>query len=217
MENSKKLTPEIEKILREPLDPKAISKHPTKTYLSSIKAIYVTERFNKAFGIGGWSTKVEFITDGGGGMVVVKLIFTVPEYGIYYECFGGNDNGGENSKNFDLGDAYKGATTDALTKIGSFMEVGINVFKGLVNAAAPPVNGTSTPPAANGNAPAEIQKPWLNKTFKGSPDLTKEWLNVMDGIDKGKVKDVNDVRKIYAVNKSTAAEIENEIAFRQPA
>ena len=62
-------------------------------------------------------------------MVVIKLIFTIPSYGIYYECYGGNDNGGENSKNFDLGDAYKGATTDALTKIGSFLEIGIDVFK----------------------------------------------------------------------------------------
>jgi hypothetical protein len=30
-----------------------------------------------------------------------------------------------------LGDAYKGAATDALTKIGSYLEIGIDVFKGL--------------------------------------------------------------------------------------
>jgi hypothetical protein len=225
MENSKKLPKEIEDILREPLDAKAITKHPTKTYLSSIKAIYVTERFNKAFGIGGWSTKVEYIADGGSGMIVVKVVFTVPEYGIYYECFGGNDNGGENSKNFDLGDAYKGATTDALTKIGSYLEVGINVFKGLgdkapaytpaTNGTAPATNGTA--PANNAATPPEETKPWLNKTYKNSTDLTKEWLNVLDGIDSGKITDVAKVREVYAVNKAIAAEIENEIAFRQPA
>lgn len=54
-------------------------------------------------------------------MVVVKVTLEIPEYGVYYESFGGNDNGGEGSKNFDLGDAYKGATTDAITKIASFM------------------------------------------------------------------------------------------------
>jgi len=118
--------------LQEPLPPEAISPHPTKTYLSSIKGIYVTERLNEVFGVGAWSTKVEFQTmmdskerkDGTKPqMVVVKLCLEIPEYEIYYEAYGGNDNE-------DLGDAYKGAMTDALTKIGSFMGIGIDVFKG---------------------------------------------------------------------------------------
>jgi len=70
-------------------------------------------------------------------MVVIKTTFEIPEYGVYYECYGGNDNGGENSKNFDLGDAYKGATTDALTKIGSYMGIAIEVFKGNGNTQQP--------------------------------------------------------------------------------
>jgi len=117
--------------LKKPLPKEAIKPHPTKTYLSSIKAIYVTERFNDVFGIGKWTQKVEAISHNKeNGMVVVKVTFEVPELNIYYESFGGNDNGGTNSKNFDLGDAYKGATTDALTKIGSYLGVGIDVFKG---------------------------------------------------------------------------------------
>lgn len=127
----KTITEEMRKKLREPLPSGAVSQHPTKTYLSSIKAIYVTERLSDVFGIGAWRFKVEKIVDGDKGMVVVKIIFEIPEYNVYYESFGGNDNGGETSKNFDLGDAYKGATTDALTKIGSFLEIGIDVFKGL--------------------------------------------------------------------------------------
>lgn len=117
-------------ILNRALPDEAVKQHPTKTYLSSIKAIYVTERFTEAFGLGGWTFKTEIVEKGSNGMVVVKVCFEVPKYGIYYESYGGNDNGGENSKNFDLGDAYKGATTDALTKIGSFLGVGIDVFKG---------------------------------------------------------------------------------------
>ena len=50
-------------------------------------------------------------------MVVVKVRLTIPAYGIDYECYGGNDNA-------DLGDAYKGATTDALTKIASWLGIG---------------------------------------------------------------------------------------------
>lgn len=112
-----------------PLPDEAITKHPTKTYLSSIKAIYVTERFNEVFWVGKWTTKVEFVENAGNGMIVVKVIFEVPERWIYYESFGGNDNGWESNKNFDLWDAYKWATTDALTKIGSYMGVWIDVFK----------------------------------------------------------------------------------------
>lgn len=120
--------------LKAPLPDEAISQHPTKTFLSSIKAIYVTERLNDVFGVGAWRTKVEFVAekdaDDGkkvGKMIVVKLTFEIPEYGVYYEAYGGNDNG-------DMGDAYKGAMTDALTKIGSFLEIGIDVFKGKVTS-----------------------------------------------------------------------------------
>lgn len=129
-----KLSNEQLELLKKPLPSEAITQHPTKTFLSSIKAIYVTERMNDVFGVGLWSTKVEHVTTTDKSMVVVKVIFEVPAYGIYYECFGGNDNGGENSKNFDLGDAFKGATTDAITKIGSYLGIGIDVFKGKVTA-----------------------------------------------------------------------------------
>ena len=44
-----KLTQEKIDLIKKPLPEEAISKHPTKTYLSSIKAIYVTERLNEVF------------------------------------------------------------------------------------------------------------------------------------------------------------------------
>ena len=128
--SNKTITKEMREDLRKPLPAEGITKHPTKTYISSIKAIYVVERLNDVFGLGSWRSKVEKQSVSDKGMVVVKLIFEIPEYGIYHESYGGNDNGGENSKNFDLGDAYKGASTDALTKICSFLEIGLEVFKG---------------------------------------------------------------------------------------
>lgn len=105
-----------------PLPSEAVSPHPTKAYLSSIKSIYITERLNEVFGVGAWRVEVNKV-DQVNKMVVVKVHLTIPTYGIDYECYGGNDNA-------DLGDAYKGATTDALTKIASWLGIGQEVFKG---------------------------------------------------------------------------------------
>ena len=169
--------------LKEPLAKEAISQHPTKKYLSSIKAIYVTERFNDVFGIGKWTQKVkaEYV-DHKTGMVVVHVTFEVPDLNIYYESFGGNDNGGANSKNFDLGDAYKGATTDALTKIGSYLGVAIDIFKGLNNG------GETKQP-----------KKWLNPN-------TKEWNNAVN-----KKASIEEVKKHYLISKENEIKYNQEI------
>jgi hypothetical protein len=126
---TKKLTPEIIALINKPLPKEAIKQHPTKKYLSTIKAIYVVERLNECFGIGGWIVNNEFV-ERSGAWVVVKSTLIVPEYGITIpDIFGGNDNA-------DLGDAYKGACTDALTKIASYMGIGMDVFKGLADKPA---------------------------------------------------------------------------------
>ncbi len=134
---NKEIPESVLKALKAPLPAEAVGQHPTQSYLSTIKAIYVVERFNDVFGLGGWKientvvekvaitkfnkkTQKEYVVD----MVVVKAVFTCPNYGIYIESFGGNDND-------DLGDAYKGACTDALTKVGSYLYVGMDVYKGL--------------------------------------------------------------------------------------
>ena len=118
----KTLTADKQAQLVRPLPAEAVTPHPTKTYLSSIKSIYVTERLNEVFGVGAWRVEVDKV-DQSNKMVVVKVRLTIPAYGIDYECYGGNDN-------TDLGDAYKGATTDALTKIASWLGIGQEVFKG---------------------------------------------------------------------------------------
>lgn len=163
-----KITKEMRSALNKPLPSEAVTKHPTKTYLSSIKAIYVTERLNDVFGVGSWRTRVEKESVNTNGMVVVKLIFEIPEYGVSHESYGGNDNGGENSKNFDLGDAYKGATTDALTKICSFLEIGIDVFKGKGNN--PTTTKTTQPTAMSIKRElkaSDVEK-WNGKLYKGN-------------------------------------------------
>ena len=117
----KKLTAEQEAMLNEPLPAKALKQHPTTAFLTTINSIYVTERLNKVFGVGAWRVKPE-LQEADGKMVVVKTTLTIPEYGIEYECYGGNDNA-------DRGDAYKGAVTDAITKIGSWLGIGAEVWK----------------------------------------------------------------------------------------
>lgn len=117
---TKILTADKQALLTRPLPAEAVRPHPTKTYLSSIRSIYVTERLNEVFGVGSWQVKVEKI-DQNNKMVVVKVRLTIPAYDIDYECYGGNDN-------VDLGDAYKGATTDAITKIASWLGIGQEVY-----------------------------------------------------------------------------------------
>lgn len=125
----KKLTAEQIAMLQESLPAKALKQHPTKAFLTTINSIYVTERLNDVFGVGAWQIRPEII-EAHDKMIVVKTTLTIPEYGIYYECYGGNDNP-------DRGDAYKGAVTDAITKIGSWMGIGAEVWKNEVGKTAP--------------------------------------------------------------------------------
>ncbi len=126
---AKVITAEMREKLTNPLPAEAVTPHPTKKFLSSIKSIYVTERLNEVFGTGAWKIETNFV-DKDNKMIVVKVKFSIPEYNIEYECFGGNDNP-------DLGDAYKGATTDALTKIASWLGIGQEVFKGEAGKTKP--------------------------------------------------------------------------------
>ena len=134
-----KLPLEMVRALAAPLPMEALKAHPTKDYLSSVKAIFVIERLNQVFGIGGWTYQSSVIEAGAPtmvpddkrpgqtkekpGMIVMYVVLEVPEYGIRLEQYGGSDNA-------DRGDAYKGATTDALTKIASYMGVAMDVYKG---------------------------------------------------------------------------------------
>ena len=186
--SNKTITKEMREDLRKPLPAEAVTKHPTKTYLSSIKAIYVVERLNDVFGLGSWRSKVEKQSVSDKGMVVVKLIFEIPEYGIYHESYGGNDNGGENSKNFDLGDAYKGAATDALTKICSFLEIGLDVFKGKHD------NKTGTPSFPKEDAP---DLKWLNRMT--GKVLSRDWNRSLATLKDG--KDVTYLRTKFKISK----------------
>src|SRR5690242_20547627 len=97
--------------LYEKLPEDAIQPHPSKAYLSTIKTIFVIERLNAVFGMGGWSYTTRIVEretipatekQGLRAMIVMKVVLKVPAYGIRIEQYGG-------SENEDAGDAYKGA------------------------------------------------------------------------------------------------------------
>jgi len=201
---TKQITAEMYEALKKPLPSEAVKPHPTKTFLSSIKAIYVTERMNDVFGCGVWQlrTEVESVNNET-GFVVCKTILTIPEYNVYLESFGGNNNGGTGSKNFDLGDAFKGATTDGITKIGSYLGIGIDVFKGQQCAVSTPEKTNVKKLPDNPNK--ELK--WLNVMDKEN-NFTPEWFNIIDGVKNGKIGSVADVRKYYAISREVAAKIE---------
>ena len=154
---TKRVTEDMRQRLCKPLPPEAVTPHPTKKYLSSIKSIYVTERLNEVFGVGSWKVKTEVI-DNSSKMIVCKVTLSIPEYGIEYECFGGNDN-------TDLGDAYKGATTDALTKIASWMGIGGEVFRGEVGKTTANTNA-NTPKRKNLNVDILMDAEYLQGLCK---------------------------------------------------
>ena len=197
MNDFKKITEEMYNALKKPLPSEAVKAHPTKTFLSSIKAIYVTERLNDVFGCGSWRLKTEHITTTEKSMVVVKVTLEIPEYGVYYESFGGNDNGGENSKNFDLGDAYKGATTDAITKIGSYLGIAIDVFKGKNT----PSQNQNTSNKSKSNDNSASPEKWLNVD-------SDEWKALVKSTESGATFTLAQIRKKYKVSNDTAKSLE---------
>lgn len=108
----------------------AIKQHPSKTYLSTIKAIFITERMNDVFGIGGWDFESEVVdvdrSIEGKLVVLVCGRYYIREFDLYTPI----QYGGQEGKAVEMGDIYKSAVTDCMGKCASLWEVGIQVFKG---------------------------------------------------------------------------------------
>jgi len=160
--------------LKKPLDKKALKKHPSKSFLTVINPMYVVERLNDVFGLGKWTARYEVVVQD--KEPVVKCILTVPDDGIHVEQFGGNNN-------IDLGDAYKGAATDALTKCASYLGVGMDIYKGLHDDGAEGLE-------------------WL-------PD-TKLY-EIIKRIESGEKITLATVKQHFKVNKKQAAKIEEAL------
>ncbi len=124
--------------LKAPFPAEAISQHPTKTFLSTIKAIYIVERLNDVVGIGGWDLEHEIVSDPEDYVSVRGRLHygkrnadDGPAYSIYEfrtpDQYGGHKKTGTNT---EPADGYKSAVTDCQSKCASYLEIGIDVFKG---------------------------------------------------------------------------------------
>lgn len=162
----KQLTAEQIALLRRPLPAEAKKKHPTKAYLTTINSIFVTERLNDVFGTGSWQVRSEIVSNTT-KMVVVKTTLTIPEYDIYYECYGGNDNA-------DTGDAHKGAVTDAITKIGSWLGIGAEVWKNHPEIVPPQAPAQVTAPQ-----PRKGNRRVINDALLDNPERCNNLINFL--------------------------------------
>lgn len=159
MTEIKKITPEMVESLKADFPEGAIKPHPTKSFLSTLKAYHVTNRLNEVFGVGRWEIKTEVVerTD---DYVLVKGRFIAYDYDVQCtEQYGGHKT---QDKNTDIADGYKSAVTDCQSKIASYLGVGHSLFMG--EAKAP-----KTPPAKR--APANKYDPKLHTTWKPKEKL----------------------------------------------
>lgn len=190
-----------------PLPPEALKPHPTRTYLTTINAIYVTERFNDVFGLDGWKMDVKVVKDDGEWVVVFVQLTAKTENGIIERCaFGGNDNA-------DIGDRYKGAMTDAITKIGSMLGIGVAVWMNQVpQASSPRPSQTKTddrdvPTRSNTAPPQGEPTEWLNVLSKDGR-MTTLGLEYAERVYAQEMT-VQDIRKLFKLSRASAEALTN--------
>jgi len=167
-------------ILNQDLPSEAFKQHPSKSFLTTINAAFIYPVLNDVFGVGGWILDASAQKTGvresekSGESILAKVEFFAPEYGIYRMAYGGNNNP-------DTGDAYKGAVTDAFTKICSTFMDGVG----------------------------KVWRNEIGKT-KEAPVATKKWLTTMSpewSTITEKYKSVEDVKKDYSIANSTSIEL----------
>jgi len=113
--------------------------------LTSIKAQYIVDRLNQVFGFMNWSHTGEYLEKDGGVIYMGTLNVTVA--GKTNRQFAP----GYSADKKNVGDAYKSAKTDSLSKAASMYGIGDSVFKGKVDANAVK-NGTFKTTVAPVNA-----------------------------------------------------------------
>lgn len=123
--------------LNKALPAESIGRHPSMSFLSTIKSIYVTERLNDVFGSGGWDLETEIVKEErlvhnvkGKDVDYDHVIVCGRLYFREFDLYGPIQFGGHDDKTLMAVNAYKGAITDCLSKCASLLEIGIQVFKG---------------------------------------------------------------------------------------
>ncbi|MCP4597031.1 Rad52/Rad22 family DNA repair protein [Neptuniibacter sp.] len=187
----KTLPKDVREKLREPMPPESISQHQSKKYLSTIKAIYIVERLNDVFGIGGWTLEHDVWFDEPGYVVTRGCIIIGEPYNFSTPMqYGGHKKTGTGT---ELADGYKSSVTDCQSKCASYLEVGIDVFKGQKEQPKTQAK-RDTPQTQQQPANAQDDKEWDDgerKNFFGhcahhkveDKDAFKEWLKSATDLD----------------------------------
>ncbi len=131
--------------LAEDFPAEALSKDTSRGFeLTSIKAMYVIERLNEAFGVTGWrykftkprlvaaSDKKEYVT-----RVALQL---VSDEKVFHHV---SQYGGKHIVKDNHADALKSSITDGLTKCASILGIGHTIFKGQKNGKPPETTGNT--------------------------------------------------------------------------
>lgn len=175
--------------LKAPFGPEMISPNPRKTFLSTIKAYAIIERLNEVFGVGRWQLHTDYIStyqkkevtregkERDVYEVLAKATLDIPEYGIHLEQLGGGED-------FVLGDAAKGAVTDALNKNASYLYIGYDVFMGNV-----PAQTTKSQPTQAAPVKRNVDFNML-RNANSIEELTKLYNEYVKDMSNGKAKDI---------------------------
>ncbi len=135
-----KIDSKMREQLEKPFPSEAIQQHPTKSFLSTIKAFYVVERLNDVFGIGRWNLTHKIVERTDDYILVSGRIILLDYACVVPVQYGGHTIIGTNT---EIADGYKSAVTDLMSKSASYLHIGIDVFKGKVKSGKPPSSGNT--------------------------------------------------------------------------
>lgn len=128
---------DLYKRLTAPFPKEAMSEDTSRGFvLDSIKAQYVIERMNEVFGVTGWTLLGEFKASQTGILFLGELIIKELDHKV--TAVGFAELKSPKGKPKLIGDVYKSAKTDALSKAASWLGVGNEVFKGKGNRTPKP-------------------------------------------------------------------------------
>lgn len=188
-----KITNEMREQLRAEFPAEAYKQHDSKKFLTTLKSAYVFERLNDVFGIGRWNVEHEVVSHEN-GYVLMKGILKILDYDCHIpEQYGGHITKGTNVA---LDDGYKSAITAIISKSASYLEIGIDMFKGLI-----------TPPSDN-------KKPDQNIQTAGPEILTKNFVdNEWNGKLYGNCIYINNVK--YQVPNEKIEQLKQHPKYQQ--
>jgi hypothetical protein len=165
------LTKEQIKALQAPIPAEALkSLRGRGISLTTIDNYYVIERLNEVLGVGGWSWDVEAV-DVCSFQVIVKGTLTIPpqtpntkpttisQYGgASYQPGKKEGFDGTDIRTVDKGDLYKGAATNSLSKVSSYLGIGGEIYGMKYKSKQKNSNSSSSPQTSSPQAKKDNRK-----------------------------------------------------------